>query len=258
MVGLARRLPPHGSGFASNLSSRPPVLLALRDACRLSLVLEALDARRVPTIPAFSPALVSYWISATSPCLIALDLDVGWAFHTGVCLADAKRLIVAISDDEDRVTNAIGEGFSIAIPYSLSVEAMARRLEGLVCHPREQPPAAGPIQLGDLVIDGEERRARWKGRLLRLSRNQFDQLAFFAANAGVVIPNLALCEEFFGLPVAQNSLNVAVHRLRRALPPELAALLESRRDFGYGLLLERPSEPDAPLPRLALQTGTPS
>jgi DNA-binding response OmpR family regulator len=94
--------------------------------------------------------------------------------------------------------------------------------------------AAGRIKLGDLVIDTVAVEANFRGRPLKLPRQEFQLLKFLAAGSGRVFTREQLLSRVWGYRYTGNTRTVDIHvrRLRSKLGPG-ADLIETVRHVGY-------------------------
>jgi two-component system, OmpR family, response regulator MprA len=118
-----------------------------------------------------------------------------------------------------------------AVPELLArVRALTRRLPG------EEPN--GTVDVGELHVDGDARRAELAGRELNLTRTEFDLLELLARNVGVVLPHGVIYERIWGYDFGPDSKNLAVYvgYLRRKLESQGGSdLIQTVRGIGYVL-----------------------
>lgn len=98
--------------------------------------------------------------------------------------------------------------------------------------------AAGRIKLGDLVIDTVAIEVTYRGRSLKLPRQEFQLLKFLAAGAGRVFTREQLLSRVWGYRYTGNTRTVDIHvrRLRSKLGPG-ADMIETVRHVGYKMKL---------------------
>ncbi len=94
--------------------------------------------------------------------------------------------------------------------------------------------AAGRIKLGDLIIDTVAVEVTYRGRTLKLPRQEFQLLKFLAAGAGRVFSREQLLSRVWGYRYTGNTRTVDIHvrRLRAKLGPG-ADMIETVRHVGY-------------------------
>ena len=94
----------------------------------------------------------------------------------------------------------------------------------------------GSLTLADVVMDPEGRRVDRGGRMLELSRTEFDLLEVLLRNAGVVLGRDVLYERVWGgeLDTGSKTLDVYVGYLRRKLEADGSPrLVHTVRGLGY-------------------------
>jgi DNA-binding response OmpR family regulator len=96
--------------------------------------------------------------------------------------------------------------------------------------------AAGRIKIGDLVIDAVAVEASYRGRALKLPRQEFQLLKFLAERPGRVFSREQLLSRVWGYRYAGGTRTVDIHvrRLRAKLGPG-SAMIETVRHVGYKL-----------------------
>ena len=94
--------------------------------------------------------------------------------------------------------------------------------------------AAGRIKLGDLMIDTVAVEVSYRGRPLKLPRQEFQLLKFLAAGAGRVFTREQLLSRVWGYRYTGNTRTVDIHvrRLRAKLGPG-GEIIETVRHVGY-------------------------
>jgi two-component system response regulator MprA len=94
----------------------------------------------------------------------------------------------------------------------------------------------GALTLGDLVMDLDGRRVDRGGRMLELSRTEFDLLEMLVRNAGVVLGRDVIYEQVWGgeLDTESKTLDVYVGYLRKKLEAQGGSrLVHTVRGMGY-------------------------
>ncbi|HEY7629039.1 MAG TPA: response regulator transcription factor [Ilumatobacteraceae bacterium] len=173
-------------------------------------------------------------------------VDVGLPGMSGIELCtrlrgldvDTPILILSARDQVgDRVAGLqAGADDYLVKPFSL--DELAARLHALM---RRARPAAAPtsaLSAGPLWVDLDRRVATVDDVRLELSRREFDLLATFAANPGIVLSRIRLLELVWGydFEVDTNVVDVFVGYVRRKL--EAAGdhrLIETVRGVGFVL-----------------------
>jgi two-component system response regulator MprA len=141
-------------------------------------------------------------------------------------------MLTARHEIDDRVAGLdAGADDYLVKPFALE-ELMARVRARL----RSTVVDDGSLVLGDLVMDLEGRRVDRGGRVMDLSRTEFDLLEVLVLNAGVVLGRDVLYERVWGgeLDTESKTLDVYVGYLRKKLEAEGGSrLVHTVRGMGY-------------------------
>ena len=175
-------------------------------------------------------------------------LDLGLPDVDGL---DVLRMIRSVSavpvviatarDDEAVIVEALDAGADdyVVKPFSSAqldarIRAVLRRLGG--------DEAAGPVVVGDLVIEAGPREATLSGAALELSRREFDLLLFLAERAGTVVGKREILAEVWRQPYggADKTVDVHVSWLRRKLGESAAEPRYLHTVRGVGIKLVDP------------------
>ena len=187
------------------------------------------------------------WVRSGEDGLVELDrhpirlviLDIGLPGMDGFDVCRAMRLrsqvpilmLTARDEEPDRVVGLeVGADDYLTKPFSprelvARMKAIFRRTE-----PQER---RDHLSLGDVVLDRESHDVTVDGRLVELTAKEFDLLAFFMANAGVVVSRDLLLDRVWGqeYPGGTRTVDVHVAQLRRKL--ERPDLIKTLRGTGY-------------------------
>jgi len=169
--------------------------------------------------------------------LVILDIGLPGMDGFDVCRAMRSRsrvpilMLTARDEEPDRVVGLeVGADDYLTKPFSprelvARMKAIFRRTE-----PQEQ---RDNFTLGDVVLDRESHDVTVGGTPVELTAKEFDLLAFFMANAGVVVSRDLLLDRVWGqeYPGGTRTVDVHVAQLRRKLGrPDLIRTL---RGTGY-------------------------
>ncbi len=134
------------------------------------------------------------------------------------------------------------EGFAVGaddyLTKPFAIDELAARLQVLF----RRHPAGGAVKhwdIGDLQIDTRSREARVDGKVITLTRREFDVLAYFAAHAGEAISRERLLDSVWHAEgnVASNTVDVYIGYLRKKLAAVSASAdIQSVRGVGYKLV----------------------
>ncbi|HSB86243.1 MAG TPA: response regulator transcription factor [Ilumatobacteraceae bacterium] len=212
---------------------------AVRSAVDRGLGVHGFD---VSTVPDAESALTS--VARHRPDLMIVD--VGLPGMSGIELCTRLRVLdvdtpILILSARDQVGDRVaglqaGADDYLVKPFSL--DELAARLHALLRRARPTATPTTALAAGPLWIDLDRRVATVDDVRLDLSRREFDLLATFAANPGIVLSRVRLLELVWGydFDVDTNVVDVFVGYLRRKL--EAAGdhrLIDTVRGVGFVL-----------------------
>lgn len=140
-------------------------------------------------------------------------------------------LMLTVKGDEDYVVKGLSQGADeyVAKPFSLPV--LKARIDNLFKRlgPEEELP-----EFKELILDRQSKTAILRGDTLDLNKQEFDLLAMLLAHRGRQLLRSQLIDEVwgFGDEVNDNTLTVAVKRLRKKLGP-YGHFIKTVRGMGY-------------------------
>ena len=140
-------------------------------------------------------------------------------------------LMLTVKGDEDYVVKGLSQGADeyVAKPFSLPV--LKARIDNLFKRrvPEEELP-----EFKELVLDRQSKTAILRGDAVDLNRQEFDLLAMLLEHRGRKLLRSQLIDEVwgFGDEVNDNTLTVAVKRLRKKLGP-YGHFIKTVRGMGY-------------------------
>ena len=173
-------------------------------------------------------------------------VDVGLPGMSGVELCtrlrgldvDTPILILSARDQVGDRVAGLQAGAEDYVVKPFSLDELAARVHALL---RRSKPSAGPttaLSAGPLWIDLDRRIAKVGDVRLELSRREFDLLAVFAGNPGIVLSRIRLLELVWGydFDVDTNVVDVFVGYVRRKLDAAGAhQMIETVRGIGFVL-----------------------
>jgi len=187
------------------------------------------------------------WVRSGDEALVELErhpvrlvlLDIGLPGRDGfdVCRDIRARsqvpilMLTARDEEPDRIVGLeVGADDYVTKPFSprelvARMKAILRRSE-----PQERRES---LTLADVVLDRESRDVTVAGAPIELTTKEFDLLAFFMSNSGIVVSRDLLLDRVWGVeyPGGTRTVDVHVAQLRRKLGrPDLIRTL---RGAGY-------------------------
>jgi DNA-binding response OmpR family regulator len=187
------------------------------------------------------------WVRSGDEALVELDrhpvrlvlLDIGLPGRDGfdVCRDIRTRsqvpivMLTARDEEPDRIVGLeVGADDYVTKPFSprelvARMKAVLRRSE-----PQERRES---LTLADVVLDRESRDVTVAGAPVELTTKEFDLLAFFMANSGIVVSRDLLLDRVWGVeyPGGTRTVDVHVAQLRRKLGRP--TLIRTLRGSGY-------------------------
>jgi two-component system, OmpR family, response regulator MprA len=182
-------------------------------------------------------------LRASRPDLLLLDLLLPDADGIELCgrlRADGDPLPILMLTARDTVTDRVAGFEAGADDYLVkpfSTAELVARVRALLRRARERR-AVTTRRVADVELDPSRHEARRGGRVLQLTRREFDLLAVFLAHPGAVLGRERLLTEAWGFrsPVETNAIDVYVGYLRRKLEEAgEPRLIHTVRGVGYVL-----------------------
>lgn len=140
-------------------------------------------------------------------------------------------LMLTVKGDEDYVVKGLSEGADeyVAKPFSLPV--LKARIDNLF---KRLGPEEELLEFKELILDRQSKTTILRGETLDLNKQEFDLLAMLLAHRGRQLLRSQLIDEVwgFGDEVNDNTLTVAVKRLRKKLGP-YGHFIKTVRGMGY-------------------------
>ncbi|MCX4776028.1 response regulator transcription factor [Streptomyces sp. NBC_01264] len=186
------------------------------------------------------------------------DLDGGDALRMIRGISSVPVLVATARDDEAEIIRLLNAGADdyLVKPFSggqliARLSAVLRRTNHLPpAHPAHGVPGSRPVPaaeplrpttVGELAVDPGARTAYLSGRELRLTRREFDLLAFLAHHCGQVVSKRRLLTEVWREPyVDDQTVDVHLSSLRRKLGERAAAPRYLLTVRGVGIKLVAP------------------
>ncbi|MFD6885604.1 response regulator transcription factor [Streptomyces sp. NPDC059957] len=186
------------------------------------------------------------------------DLDGGDALRMIRGISSVPVLVATARDDEAEIIRLLNAGADDYLVKPFSGGQLIARLSAVLRRTSHLPPvraahgvggprpaaAAEPLRpttVGELAVDPGARTAHLSGRELRLTRREFDLLAFLAHHTGQVVSKRRLLTEVWREPyVDDQTVDVHLSSLRRKLGERAAAPRYLLTVRGVGIKLVAP------------------
>ena len=143
-------------------------------------------------------------------------------------------LLTALDSVNDRV-RGLDAGADDYLPKPFAFQELLARVRALGRR-RVQGREPGRLELGDLALDMNRRRAERAGRIIELSPKEFGLLEFLVRNAGRVITRTQILDHIWGYDFSPDSnlVDVYMSYLRRKVDRDHGRkLIRTVRGTGY-------------------------
>ena len=200
-----------------------------------------LDGYEVQLVSDGAAALAT--IRASRPDVAVVDVmmpNIDGLTLCRVLRAEKDRLpilmLTARTDTSDRVAG-LDAGADDYLPKPFELAELRARIRALLR--RAQPDDKDDhevLQVADLRVDPDARRAWRAGREIELSKTEFDLLELLVRNAGIVLDHTVIYERIWNYDFGPDSKNLAVYisYLRRKIDHgDLPKLIHTVRGVGY-------------------------
>ena len=177
-----------------------------------------------------------------APDVVVLDLSLPGVPGLEVCrrLAtwfEGPILILSGHDEEDVVVEALDLGADDYLTKPFRPKELRARVQALERRSLQSPPSTAVMQFGELRIDLARRRVAREGREIRLTRTEFDILAFLVQKREMVVTPSAIMEKVWGAHQGDYVQTIRVHvghiRKKIELEPSHPRYLVTEAGVGY-------------------------
>lgn len=162
-----------------------------------------------------------------APDVVVLDLSLPVFSGLEVCrrLAtwfEGPILILSGHDDEDVVVEALDLGADDYLTKPFRPRELQARVRALVRRTQQSSPSRAVLRCGELLIDFAWRRVSRKGHEIRLTRTEFDILAFLVRKRDTVVTPKSVMEKVWGAHQGDYVQTIRVHvgHIRKKIEPE--------------------------------------
>lgn len=157
------------------------------------------------------------------PDLIILDLGLPDADGIEVCRhlrhrTDRPIIVLSADEDAERKVQALDLGADDYVTKPFAMPELLARMRVALRHHDGGPPASGArLTIGTLAFDPTAHEAVLDGRLLELTRKEFDLLSHLMRNPERVLTHRAVLDAVWGPDQPLDTLRTHVSHLRRKL-----------------------------------------
>jgi DNA-binding response OmpR family regulator len=125
---------------------------------------------------------------------------------------DVPVIVATARTDEPTIVRLLNAGADDYITKPFSSEVLTARVGAVLRRSKAAaPPEDEPIRICDLVIDTARREVTLAGEPIKLTRREFDLLAYLAARCGKVVSKAELAREVWGQARHNLDQTIDVH-----------------------------------------------
>jgi len=193
------------------------------------------------------------------PDVIVLDVGMPGMNGIEVCSkirewSDTPIIILSVKEDEEIKVKALDEGADDYITKPFSLEELLARIRVALRHAAGVPVAARIVfTAGDLEVDMTKRVVHLRGELVKLTRTEYELLAYLVNNIGKVLSHNEILQNVWGPEYGGESeyVRVFIGQLRRKIEddPSNPRFIVTVPRIGYRFV-----SPDQPQPKERVTT----
>jgi two-component system, OmpR family, response regulator ArlR len=148
---------------------------------------------------------------------------------TPIILITARDAII------DRVSG-LETGADDYVVKPFAIEELLARIRAVLR--RVEPPVENDkseLTIQGLTIEQKAHQVFYNGKEIELTKTEYDMLVYLMENYNMVLSRDAILEKVWGydVEVETNVVDVYIRHLRKKLPTEIAAIIETVRGVGY-------------------------
>jgi len=189
--------------------------------------------------------------AALKPTLLVLDLSLPGISGLAVCeqLRHWYRgsiLVLSGNGEEGTIVQALDLGADDYLVKPFRSKELLARLRALVRRAPEQANSQVELEAGRLTVNLAKREVRGPDGLIRLTRTEFDILAYLARNADRVVTSESILREVWGPHHGEYAQTLRVHvgHIRKKIEdqPSAPKMLLTEPGVGYRFNAEQETE----------------
>ena len=158
------------------------------------------------------------------PDIIVLDVNMPRMDGIEVCRrirewANIPIIILSVRGDEKDIVGALDEGADDYVTKPFSIEELLARIR-VALRRSTAPNIAAPIYTaGDLEVDLSKRLVKRRGRIVKLTRTEYELLAYLVSNSGKIFTHTELLQNVWGPEYGKEReyVRVFIGQLRRKI-----------------------------------------
>lgn len=159
--------------------------------------------------------------SLVSPDVVVLDVNMPRMDGIEACRrirewGTMPIIILSIREDERDKVRALDEGADDYMTKPFGLEELLARIRVALRHSTGLVSTAPSLKAGDLEIDFANRMVRRSGKVLKLTKTEYELLAYLASNSGKVLTHRQILHSVWGPEYGEESeyVRVFIRQLR--------------------------------------------
>ncbi|MBI4330688.1 MAG: response regulator transcription factor [Chloroflexi bacterium] len=183
--------------------------------------------------------------SRVQPDLIILDVNMPKMGGIEVCRrlrewTDVPIIMLTVRDDEKDKVQALDEGADDYVTKPFGVEELLARIRVALRHAGRTVDRTPVFSAGDLEVDLSKRLVKRQGGVVKLTRTEYELLAYLVANCGKMVTHRELLVNVWGPEYGEESeyVRLFVWQLRRKIEddPSNPRFILTEQRLGYRLV----------------------
>ena len=158
------------------------------------------------------------------PDLIVLDINMPWMDGIEACRrirewANMPIIILSVREDEKDKVRALDEGADDYVTKPFGIEELLARIRVALRHSTSPGIAAPVFKAGDLEVDLSKRLVKRRGQIVKLTRMEYELLAYLVSNCGKIVTHTDLLHNVWGPEYGNEReyVRVFIGQLRRKI-----------------------------------------
>ena len=156
-----------------------------------------------------------------APDVIVLDLNMPRMDGIEACRrirewADIPIIVLSVREDEKDKVRALDEGADDYVTKPFGIEELLARIRVALRRSAGTTTAVPVFTAGDLEFDFSKRVVKRQGQMVKLTRTEYELLAYLVSNCGKVLTHKELLHNVWGLEYGEESeyVRVFIRQLR--------------------------------------------
>ena len=158
------------------------------------------------------------------PDLIVLDVNMPRMDGIEACRrirewADMPIIVLSVREDEKDKVRALNEGADDYVTKPFGMEELLARIRAALRRFTGPTVTAAVFTAGDLEVDLSKRVVKRRGQILKLTRTEYELLAYLVLNCGKVLTHRELLQNVWGTEYGEESeyIRTFITQLRRKI-----------------------------------------